>query len=153
VRIIRAPGRAAGGVRFFKEKVMKKTAILLMGHGSRVAAANEALHAIAAMVENGSGISIVEVAFREQHAPNIQKGIDACVARGAERVLLYPYFLYAGAHVLEDLPAEMTAAAQRYPDLEMALGEPLGVHPKLGEIVCERIGEAMARSGWDQKVA
>ncbi len=125
-----------------------KTAILLMGHGSRIPAANTALHAIAEMVREGAGFDIVEVAFREQHAPNIQKGIDACVAKGAQRVLLYPYFLFAGAHVLEDLPAEMEAAARRYPDLQMTLGEPLGVHPKLGEIVCERIDETMQRAGW-----
>ncbi len=125
-----------------------KTAILLMGHGSRIPAANDALHAIAAMVRECTGFGIVEVSFREQHAPNIQKGIDACVAQGAQRILLYPYFLFAGAHVLEDLPAEMEEAARRYPGLELTLGEPLGVHPKLGEIVCERIDEALARTGW-----
>lgn len=125
-----------------------KTAILLMGHGSRIPEANQALYAIAAMVRLGTGSEIVEVAFREQHAPNIQKGIDRCVAQGATRVLLYPYFLFAGAHVLEDLPAEMEEAARRHPGLEMVLGEPLGVHPKLGEIVCERIGASLSAAGW-----
>ena len=124
-----------------------KTAILLMGHGSRIAAANDALYAIAAMVRE-AGFEIVEVSFREMHAPNIQTGIDRCVANGAERILLYPYFLFAGAHVLEDLPAEMAAAAGRYPGLQLLLGEPLGIHPKLGEIVCERIDEALHGAGW-----
>jgi len=131
----------------------RKTAILLMGHGSRVASANGALHTIAEMVMEETGFDIVEVAFREQHQPNIQKGIDACVARGAERVLLYPYFLFAGAHVLEDLPEEMEEAAKRYPDLKMTLGEPLGAHRKLGEIVCERIDEAMEKAGWEKESA
>ena len=124
------------------------TAILLMGHGSRIPEANDALHAIAGMVREGTGCAIVEVAFREQHAPNIQQGIDSCVAQGATRILLYPYFLFAGAHVLEDLPAELEEAGSRYPDLEMALGEPLGVHPKLGEIVCERIESTLVGAGW-----
>lgn len=131
----------------------RKTAILLMGHGSRVAKANGALHAIAEMVREETGFDIVEVAFREQHQPDIQKGIDACVARGAERILLYPYFLFAGAHVLEDLPAEVEQASRRYPDLEMILGEPLGTHRKLGEIVCERIDDAMERAGWNKDSA
>ncbi len=125
-----------------------KTAILLMGHGSRVAQANNALNVIAEMVKEQSGCGIVEVSFREQHSPNIQKGIDACVAQGATRILLYPYFLFAGAHVLEDLPEEMDEAAKRHPGLEMVLGSPLGVHPKLAEIVCERIDESMKSSGW-----
>lgn len=125
-----------------------KTAILLMGHGSRIAEANNALHVIAEMVRAEAGCEIVEVAFREQHAPNIQRGIDACVARGAARILLYPYFLYAGAHVLEDLPAEIEMAKQRHPGLELAMGRPLGVHPKLAEIVCERIAAGLREAGW-----
>jgi sirohydrochlorin ferrochelatase len=127
-----------------------KTAILLMGHGSRVAEANNALHAIAEMVKAETGCLIVEVSFREQHAPNIQKGIDDCVAQGATRILLYPYFLYAGAHVLEDLPEEIEAAAKRHPGLEMVLGKPLGVHRKLAEIVCERIDATLREAGWQQ---
>jgi sirohydrochlorin ferrochelatase len=125
-----------------------KTAILLMGHGSRIAEANQALHAIAAMVKAQTGCSVVEVSFREQHQPDIQAGIDCCVAQGARRILLYPYFLFAGAHVLEDLPMELETAGARYPGLELLLGRPLGVHPKLGEIVCERIGESLAEAGW-----
>lgn len=126
-----------------------KTAILLMGHGSRVTEANLALNKVAEMVRTISEFEIVEVAFREMHEPNIQAGIDRCVARGAGRILLYPYFLFAGAHVLEDLPAEMVEANRRHPGLEMVLGKPLGVHAKLGEIVCERIGESLAEAGWE----
>lgn len=125
-----------------------KTAILLMGHGSRVAEANQALFAIADMVQAQKPDMLVEVAFRELHPPDIQTGIDRCVERGAERVLLYPYFLFLGAHVREDLPAEMTTARRRYPQLLLAIGDPLGVHPKLGEIVCERIDAALAEQAW-----
>ncbi len=125
-----------------------KTAILLMAHGSRIPEANDAVHAIAAMVKEMTGNPIVEVSFREQHLPAIQQGIDACVAKGAERVLLIPYFLFVGAHVREDLPAEMVEAKKRYPRVEFAMGKHLGVHRKLAEIVVERIGEGLASEGW-----
>src|SRR5574341_1145892 len=117
-----------------------KTAILLMAHGSRIPEANSAVNAIAAMVKEMSGFEIVEVSFRENHSPNIQKGIDACVKQGAGRIMLVPYFLYMGAHVLEDLPKEIEEAQERHPGVEMAMGKPLGAHPKLAEIVTERIG-------------
>ena len=125
-----------------------KTAILLMAHGSRIPEANDAVREIAALVKNMTGFEIVEVSFREQHLPNIQQGIDACVAKGAERILLIPYFLYMGAHVLEDLPAELTEARQRYPQVEMTIGKPLGAHKKLAEIVVERIAEGLTVTGW-----
>ena len=125
-----------------------KTAILLMAHGSRIPEANDAVREIAAMVKEMTGFEIVEVSFREQHLPNIQQGIDACVAQGAERILLMPYFLYMGAHVQEDLPEEMAQAKKRYPRVEFAMGKHLGVHRKLAEIVVERIAEGLTATGW-----
>lgn len=125
-----------------------KTAILMMAHGSRIYEANDAAREVAAMVQEMTGFEIVEVSFREMHEPNIQQGIDACVARGAERILLMPYFLFMGAHVLHDLPEEIAAAEKRYPGLIMEMGGHLGVHRKLAEIEAERIGESLERLGW-----
>lgn len=124
------------------------TAILIMAHGSRIAEANDAAREVAAMVQGMTGFEIVEVSFRELHEPDIQHGIDACVARGAGRILLMPYFLFLGAHVLHDLPDEVAEAQKRYPDLIMAMGGHLGVHRKLAEIEAERIGEALESLGW-----
>ena len=125
-----------------------KTAILMMAHGSRVADANDAAREVAKMVQEITGMEIVEVAFRELHEPNIQQGIDACVAQGVQRILLMPYFLFMGAHVQHDLPEEIIEARKRYPDLIMKMGEHLGAHRKLAEIEAERINEAMTRLGW-----
>lgn len=125
-----------------------KTAILLMAHGSRIAEANDAVNEIARMVKNFAGYEIVEAAFRENHSPTIQEGIDACVAQGAQRVLLVPYFLYLGAHVQEDLPKEMAEARKRHPNVEMAMGRHLGVHKRLAKLVIDRIEEAFSEKGW-----
>jgi sirohydrochlorin ferrochelatase len=125
-----------------------KTALLMMAHGSRIPEANDAARQVAAMVQEMTGFEIVEVSFREMHDPNIQEGIDACVAKGAERILLMPYFLFMGAHVLHDLPEEIAEAKKRYPNLVMEMGEHLGVHRKLAEVEAERINAALDRLGW-----
>ncbi len=125
-----------------------KTAILMMAHGSRIAEANGAAREVAAMVKEMTGFEIFEVSFRELHEPNIQQGIDACVARGAERILLMPYFLFMGAHVQHDLPEEIEEAQKRHPNLIMEMGGHLGAHRKLAEIEAERIGEVIERLGW-----
>jgi sirohydrochlorin ferrochelatase len=124
------------------------TAILLMAHGSRIPEANDAAREIAAIVKKMTQFEIVEVAFREQHLPNIQQGVDTCVSQGAKRILLVPYFLYLGAHVLEDLPEELEQARERHPGVEMVLGKHLGVHSKLAEIVVERIAESLTEERW-----
>lgn len=127
---------------------MKNTAILIMAHGSRIAGANAAANEVARMVQGMTDIDIIEVAFRELHEPNIQQGIDNCVARGAKKILLIPYFLFMGAHVQHDLPEEIEAASKRHPGLEMVMGPHLGVHRKLAEIVVERIAEGLTTAGW-----
>lgn len=126
----------------------KQTAILLMAHGSRISEANDAAREIGKMVQEMAGFDIVEVSFRELHLPNIQQGIDACVAKGAQRILLIPYFLFIGAHVQHDLPEELDEAMQRHPGVEMVMGPHLGVHRKLAEVVVERIAEGLTATGW-----
>jgi sirohydrochlorin ferrochelatase len=140
-------------VRLFERKNhykrgMMKTAILIMAHGSRIPEANDAARQVAAMVQEMTGFEIVEVSFREMHEPNIQQGIDACVARGAGRILLMPYFLFMGAHVQHDLPEEIAEARKRHPALVMEMGGHLGVHRKLAEVEAERVNEALDRLGW-----
>jgi len=125
-----------------------KTAILIMAHGSRIPEANNAARQVAAMVQEMTGFEIVEVSFRELHEPDIQSGIDACVARGAGRILLMPYFLFMGAHVQHDLPEEIEEAHKRHPGLIMEMGSHLGVHRKLAEVETERVNEALDRLGW-----
>ncbi|MDD2541584.1 MAG: CbiX/SirB N-terminal domain-containing protein [Desulfuromonadaceae bacterium] len=124
------------------------TAILIMAHGSRISEANDAAREVAAMVREMTGFDIIEVSFRELHEPNIQQGIDTCVARGADRILLMPYFLFMGAHVQHDLPEEIEEAQKRHPGLVMEMGGHLGAHCKLAEVEAERIGEALERLGW-----
>lgn len=126
----------------------KKTAILIMAHGSRLAEANDAAREIAAMVREMTGYEIVEVSFRELHLPNIQEGIDVCVAQGAQRILLIPYFLFVGAHVRHDLPEEIEEGMKRHPGVEMVMGPHLGVHRKLAEVVMERIAQGLDATGW-----
>jgi sirohydrochlorin ferrochelatase len=126
-----------------------KTAILMMAHGSRITEANDAAREVAAMVQEMTGFEIVEVSFRELHDPNIQSGIDACVAQGAGRILLMPYFLFMGAHVQHDLPEEVEEAKLRHPGLIMEMGSHLGAHRKLAEIETERISEALEKLGWN----
>lgn len=124
-----------------------KTALLLIGHGSRIEGANATLHAIAVMIRNRAEFDLVEVSFLSRDTVEIHEKIDGCVRQGAQCILLYPYFLSAGTHVLNDLPFVLDEAARRHPDVKLALAEPLGAHPKLAEIVCERAQEKMVKAG------
>ena len=120
-----------------------RTALLLIAHGSRQAEANDDLRHVAAELER-RGQAIVVSAFLELAEPDIAVGGRRCVARGAERVVLVPYFLSAGVHVRRDLAEARARLAERSPAVEFRLAEPLGRHPLLVDVVAERAREAGA---------
>jgi len=116
-------------------------AILLLGHGSRARGANQALYKTAQLVKEKGDYEIVECAFLSLNPPYLPQGIDRCIARGARKIILIPYFLLAGEHVLRDLPEKIAQERARHPDIEIVIGRPIGSHPKIAEIVLERIRE------------
>jgi sirohydrochlorin ferrochelatase len=125
--------------------VDEPTAILLIAHGSRHQPANDDLHAMAARMSGAGRHAIVEACFLELAEPDIPTGGERCVARGARRVLMIPYFLSAGVHLLRDLTAARDALASAHPSVEFLLGAPLGPHPLLDQLVEVRI-DAIGRN-------
>ena len=118
---------------------MPRTAILLIAHGSRQAPANDDLHQLAARLREQSDYAIVRPAFLELAEPDIATGGEECVARGAKRVLMVPYFLSAGVHLLHDLTAARDSLSRRHPEVEFRLGQALGPDPLLDRLVTDRI--------------
>jgi sirohydrochlorin ferrochelatase len=123
-----------------------KKALLLIAHGSRKDEANVDLHEVVTEMRKRGPFDIVEGAFLELVEPGIEETADRCVAQGAERVVLLPYFLSAGVHVRSDLAGIRNKLADRFPPVEFRLAEPLGPHPLLLEIVKERAREAEKKS-------
>jgi sirohydrochlorin ferrochelatase len=121
-------------------------AVLLVDHGSRRAEANERLYCVARLVAwSAGGDLVVRVAHLELAEPTVADGFAACVAAGAQEVVVHPYLLGAGLHATRDLPQQVAAAAERFPGTEYRITAPLGLHPDLGAIVLERCGIPVAK--------
>ena len=119
-----------------------KRAVLLVDHGSRRQEANAQLEALAERVRARLPDRTVEVAHMELASPSIEQGVAACVAAGAEGIVVHPYFLGPGSHTRDDIPRLVAEAAARHPGLRVAISEPLGLHDKLVDVVLARIDEA-----------
>jgi sirohydrochlorin ferrochelatase len=119
-----------------------KTALLLMAHGSRQDEANSDLLSMVLDLRARGRYALVEGAFLELARPGIEEAGAACVAAGAERVVLLPYFLSAGVHVRRDLTDLHRRLAERFPHVDFRLAEPLGRHPLLLEVVADRALQA-----------
>ena len=117
---------------------MPETAVLLIAHGSRHVPANEDLILMAGRIAGSGEYPIVEAAFLELAAPDIAEGGARCVERGASLVLMVPYFLSSGVHLIRDLTAARDALIARHLAVEFRLGPPLGPDPLLDELVARR---------------
>ena len=116
-----------------------RTAVLLIAHGSRRAEANADLDRLAELLRKRGTWPAVETAYLELVSPDIPTGAARCVALGALHVRMLPYFLSAGAHVVEDLERYRGELAARWPQVEFHLCPPLGTHPLMLEIVIDRL--------------
>ncbi|HLN30861.1 MAG TPA: CbiX/SirB N-terminal domain-containing protein [Gemmataceae bacterium] len=114
------------------------TALLLIAHGSRQEMANADLHHLVDQLNERAAYCCVVASFLELAEPSILKGGARCVERGAERVILLPYFLSAGVHVQRDLTKACQDLRDLYPKVHFCPAEPLGRHPLLVEVVLDR---------------
>ncbi|MBI5184624.1 MAG: precorrin-8X methylmutase [Nitrospinae bacterium] len=120
----------------------KKTAALLLGHGSRVKEANGNMLRVARSLEEKGVFLTVRTAFLELCPPDIPEGIRACAEKGAEQIIVAPYFLHMGMHVRRDLPEIIKQEALKYPDMRITYARNIGFHPLLVDILLERLAEA-----------
>ena len=83
----------------------KKKALLVAAHGSRKKVSNIEIHQLANNILLKSQVfDIVEACFLEIAKPSIPDGIKSCIEKNASEILIMPYFLAAGMHVIEDIP-------------------------------------------------
>jgi len=91
-----------------------------------------------------SGRSIVHAAHMELALPTVADAFAACVADGAELVVISPYFLSPGRHWQEDLPALAAAAASAHAGVRFLVAAPLATHPLVSQVLESRIQHCLA---------
>lgn len=117
------------------------SAVLLIAHGSRRPEANVDLVQLAEMLRGQASYPLVEFAYLELAAPDIPTGARRLIEQGATEVRMLPYFLSAGAHVVDDLERFRGELSERYPQARFMLCPPLGLHPLMIDIVRDRLNQ------------
>ncbi|WP_200761378.1 CbiX/SirB N-terminal domain-containing protein [Poriferisphaera corsica] len=120
------------------------TGIIIVDHGSRREASNKMLEAFVEAFAEETEYSIVEPAHMELAEPSIETAFDKCIARGAKKVLVCPYFLLPGKHWHQDIPDLTKAAAKKYPDVSFVVTAPIGLHPMMRDVISSRIEHCLS---------
>jgi len=122
-------------------------AVLLVGHGSRREKSNEQVRTLAADLEARLGLP-VDAAFLELAAPSIRDGI-AGLAPAVSALSVVQLSLFAASHVKNDVPLAIQRARAEHPDLSIAAGAHLGVHPAIVDLLDDRAAAVEADLGVD----
>ncbi len=114
-------------------------AIILLGHGSRVPGASKDMEEVAKRLKEKYGYAMVEVCFMSRLGPHFPEVFETCVRSGATRVVVIPYFLHLGLHILLDIPEMMQEEARKFPHVELVLGRGFGFDEALVDLVHAKI--------------
>lgn len=117
-------------------------AILFVCHGSRVeSSCIEAINFIDSCKSELQHIPIIESCFLELASPTIEEGFRRCVEQGATHIGVVPFLLLTAAHALHDIPEELSEVQAAYPDVSVSYGQPIGVSPKVSQILVDKVTE------------
>jgi sirohydrochlorin ferrochelatase len=121
---------------------IKTEAVIILGHGSGTSGAGDDMERIAGILSERFAYRIVEICYLSRQEPSFPEAFDKCITRGAKRIIVIPYFLHAGIHILKDIPEMVKEKAMQYPHAEVVIGRHLGFDECLVELVRKRAEEA-----------
>jgi sirohydrochlorin cobaltochelatase len=112
-------------------------ALLILVHGSPREESNIDMYEVVEEVRTTQKYFYVQVGFLECNDPPIPQAIEKCIEAGADRIIAVPYFLHAGRHVADDLPGFLEEASDKYPQLEILMGDYLGRELSLTKVLLQ----------------
>jgi sirohydrochlorin cobaltochelatase len=117
-----------------------ETLLVVVGRGTNDPDANSNIAKVARMLWEGMGFGWAETAFSGVAHPRVDAALTHVARLGFRRVVVFPYFLFAGV-LVKRIYAQSDAAAQRFPEIEFVNAPYLRDHPAVLDAFCERVEE------------
>lgn len=122
-----------------------KLGIIIVDHGSRRRESNELLEEVARRFGERFTVQfqVVEPAHMELAEPSIATAYASCVRRGAEHIVVAPFFLGPGKHWTGDIPRLTAEAAACHPGTRYHVTMPLGIDDLILDLLAKRVGHCV----------
>lgn len=103
-------------------------ALALIAHGSRRQQSNDEVRHLADKLHTNCAeqYPIVVAGFLELADPLIPASIKLCAEQGATEIIVLPYFLNSGTHVVADIPEIVEDCRSLYPGVDIKIAQHLG---------------------------
>ncbi|MCL6455051.1 MAG: sirohydrochlorin chelatase [Alicyclobacillus sp.] len=132
---------------------MMRTAVLLIGHGTRRPQGVQEFLAFSGAVRRVSGgvggvpeTVLWRHAFLEYAEPDIPSALASLAAAGVTRVVCVPLLLFAAQHLKQDIPAAI-ARCSRASEMDLEMGQPFGTEPAFVDVAWLRLRPALVPPG------
>ncbi len=116
-----------------------KKGLIVLAHGSKVAETDEIMTQYVETIQKKVTFEYVEKAYLQMMSPDLAEAVGKLSEAGVKDIVVFPFFLFNGNHIKEDIPSELDALKIKYPELNFTFMSNIGYEPKLAEIVAERI--------------
>ena len=143
VRIRLEPMAGAPAGAGAAEPAAPRTAVVLLAHGSRDSAWREWFEHMAASLAASLGQGRVRPAYLQFSCPTLLESVTAAAEEGFRRIAVLPIFISAGGHVMRDVPSQVSAVRERWPDLVVTVLPRIGEGREFSELIERSVREAL----------
>ena len=118
-------------------------AVMIVGHGSRSLKSQEEFKKIIEVMKQKLAHTKVYGTNMELAEPLMEDTIDEIVKEnsGISEIIVVPFFLFEGMHIRKDIPEKLDEFREKYPDIKITFGRPLGADPMIAEVLTARVNE------------
>ena len=122
---------------------MTDSRLVVFSHGSGDARWRLPFEELTATRTESHGTDKVRLAYMKFVNPTLADVVREAARDGKAHLRALPVFLAAGAHVAEDIPWQIEACQESFPQVKIELLRPIGEHPRVKElfreIVCDYV--------------
>ena len=119
---------------------LHETCLVVIGRGASDPDANANVSKVARLLQEGMGFGWAEVGYSGVTFPLVEPCLDHVAKLGYKRVIVFPYFLFAGV-LIDRIYGFTDEASAKYDDIDFIKAGYLNDHPKVIETFAERVLE------------
>ncbi|MCF6248031.1 MAG: CbiX/SirB N-terminal domain-containing protein [Desulfobacula sp.] len=115
--------------------------LIIAAHGSRKKESNQELVSLTARVaiKLKKNFDRVEHAFLQFGEPLIEEQIENLIDDGARKIVIFPFFIGSGSHILVDIPDLVKSVQQKYGHIEFKITRHLGKISAIEDVIVNEV--------------
>lgn len=118
---------------------MKKDAVLIIAHGSKVQETDEIMKKYKQALVAKMPETLIEYCYLQLMEPSIENIVETLYKQGVRNIKAFPFFIFNGNHIKEDIPEVLEKIESEYGDLKFTFLNNIGYDEKMLDLIIERV--------------